>query len=91
MTETTTVPSTASDGAGEAARTIEVENPATGHVIATVSVVAPGDVAGLVERARRAQLGWDPEVDFTQLVHLLVEADLERLRAQQPATSMERQ
>ncbi len=59
MTETTTVSSTASDGAGEAARTIEVENPATGHVIATVSVVAPDDVAGLVARARRAQLGWE--------------------------------
>jgi acyl-CoA reductase-like NAD-dependent aldehyde dehydrogenase len=58
VTETTTVPSTASDGASEAARAIEVENPATGHVIATVPIVAPGDVARLVERARRAQLGW---------------------------------
>jgi GDPmannose 4,6-dehydratase len=27
----------------------------------------------------RAQLGWEPEVDFTKLVHLLVDADLERL------------
>jgi GDPmannose 4,6-dehydratase len=29
----------------------------------------------------RARLGWKPEVDFTQLVHLLVDADLARLRA----------
>jgi len=36
----------------------------------------------------RARLGWEPEVDFTSLVHLLVDADLARLRAH--ATSMER-
>ena len=36
------------------------------------------------------QLGWRPEVDFTQLVHLLVDADLERLRTGEAATSMER-
>jgi len=58
VTETTTVPSTGSDGAG-AARSIEVENPATGQVIASVPVVAPDDVAALVARARRAQIGWD--------------------------------
>jgi GDPmannose 4,6-dehydratase len=40
----------------------------------------------------RAQLRWEPELDFTQLVHLLVDADLERLRARADgaATSMER-
>jgi len=40
----------------------------------------------------RSRLGWEPEVDFTQLVHLLVDADLERLRARadEAATSMER-
>jgi GDPmannose 4,6-dehydratase len=37
-----------------------------------------------------ARLGWQPEVDFTQLVHLLVDADLERLREGKAATSMER-
>jgi GDPmannose 4,6-dehydratase len=36
------------------------------------------------------RLGWQPEVRFRELVHLLVDADLERLRAQQAATSMER-
>ena len=36
----------------------------------------------------RARLGWEPEVDFTKLVRLLVDADLARLQA--PTTSMER-
>jgi GDPmannose 4,6-dehydratase len=40
----------------------------------------------------RARLGWEPELDFTQLVHLLVDADLERLRVRkaEATTSMER-
>jgi GDPmannose 4,6-dehydratase len=38
----------------------------------------------------RARLGWKPDVDFTQLVHLLVDADVQRLRAGETATSMER-
>jgi len=44
----------------------------------------------LVGDASRAhgRLGWRRELDFEQLVHLLVDADLERLRI--PATSMER-
>jgi GDPmannose 4,6-dehydratase len=36
----------------------------------------------------RERLGWEPEVDFTNLVHLLVDADLARLQTH--ATSMER-
>jgi GDPmannose 4,6-dehydratase len=32
----------------------------------------------------QAQLGWQPEVAFTELVHLLVDADLERLRVSEP-------
>jgi acyl-CoA reductase-like NAD-dependent aldehyde dehydrogenase len=59
VTETTTVPSTASDGAAGTAGSIEVENPATGQVIASVPVVAPGEVVELVARARRAQAGWE--------------------------------
>ena len=58
MTETTTVPSTRSNGAGTAG-SIEVENPATGTVIASVPIVAPDRLAELVARARRAQPGWD--------------------------------
>jgi len=38
----------------------------------------------------RSQLGWRADVDFTELVHLLVDADLERLRTGETATSMER-
>jgi GDPmannose 4,6-dehydratase len=37
----------------------------------------------------RASLGWEPEVNFTDLVHLLVDADLDRLSAR-AATSMQR-
>jgi len=36
----------------------------------------------------RERLGWAPELDFEQLAHLLVDADVERLKA--PATSMDR-
>jgi acyl-CoA reductase-like NAD-dependent aldehyde dehydrogenase len=38
---------------------IDVENPATGKVIAQVPVVSPDEVAGLAARARRAQPGWE--------------------------------
>ena len=38
--------------------TITVENPATGEVIRTVELVAPGDVAEVVERGRAAQPAW---------------------------------
>ena len=80
VTETTTVPSTGPNGAA-AAGTIEVENPSTGKVIASVPVVPPEQVAELVARARRraARLGGArlrrprrgaealPEVDLGQL------------------------
>jgi acyl-CoA reductase-like NAD-dependent aldehyde dehydrogenase len=58
VTETTTVPSTGSNSAA-GARTIEVENPSTGKVIASVPVVPPEQVAELVARARTAQPGWE--------------------------------
>jgi GDPmannose 4,6-dehydratase len=38
----------------------------------------------------RAQLGWKSELGFSRLVQMLVDADVERLRAEQAATSMER-
>jgi len=39
----------------------------------------------------REQLGWEPQVAFVELVHLLVDADVERMRmlADEPATSMD--
>jgi acyl-CoA reductase-like NAD-dependent aldehyde dehydrogenase len=56
VAETTTITKPKTD---EAARTIEVENPATGENIASVPVVAPEEVAEIVARARRAQPGWE--------------------------------
>jgi acyl-CoA reductase-like NAD-dependent aldehyde dehydrogenase len=56
VAETTTIPEAETS---QAARTIEVENPATGENIASVPVVAPEEVAELVARARRAQPGWE--------------------------------
>jgi GDPmannose 4,6-dehydratase len=54
----------------------------------------PAELHRLVGDASRARsrLGWEPELDFTQLVHLLVDADLEQLRARadEATTSMER-
>ena len=38
----------------------------------------------------RARLGWEPKVGFEELVRLLVDADLQRLRSE-TTTSMERQ
>src|SRR5437016_12335106 len=39
--------------------TIPVENPATGATVAHVAAMGDAQVATLVERARRAQPGWD--------------------------------
>jgi acyl-CoA reductase-like NAD-dependent aldehyde dehydrogenase len=38
---------------------LEVRNPATGELIATIASITPADVAELVERGRRAQPGWE--------------------------------
>jgi GDPmannose 4,6-dehydratase len=50
------------------------------------------ELHGLVGNPAKArkQLGWSAEIGFTELVHLLVDADLARLRAGDAATSMER-
>jgi GDPmannose 4,6-dehydratase len=47
------------------------------------------ELHGLVGDPSRARdrLGWQPEVDFSQLVHLLVDADVARLRATASATA----
>jgi GDPmannose 4,6-dehydratase len=49
----------------------------------------PAELHRLVGDSSRARqrLGWEPQVGFEQLAHLLVDADLERLRT--PASSME--
>jgi GDPmannose 4,6-dehydratase len=52
--------------------------------------IRPAEVDHLIgdsSNARR-RLGWQPSVDFTALVHMMVDADLDRLsRTAQPATS----
>jgi acyl-CoA reductase-like NAD-dependent aldehyde dehydrogenase len=56
---TTTQHAAAARADGQRARTIEVMNPATGEAIASVPALSVEDVAGVVERARQAQPGWD--------------------------------
>jgi acyl-CoA reductase-like NAD-dependent aldehyde dehydrogenase len=41
------------------AQKIDVENPATGQIVASVDVVGPERIPELVERARAAQRGWE--------------------------------
>src|ERR1044072_2752874 len=41
------------------AQKIDVENPATGQVVASIAVVPPERIPELVERARAAQQGWE--------------------------------
>jgi acyl-CoA reductase-like NAD-dependent aldehyde dehydrogenase len=57
----TAVPEVQGNGGGAAApaKQIEVENPATGQVIASVDVVSAEGIAELVARARAAQPGWE--------------------------------
>jgi len=56
----TAVPEVQGDGGAAApAKQIEVENPATGRVIAAVDVVSPERIPALVARARAAQSGWE--------------------------------
>src|ERR687898_1772208 len=46
------------------------------------------DLVGDATKARR-ELGWSPTVDFEELVHMLVDADLDRLRSQlEPAQNV---
>ncbi len=52
------------------------------HVVVDPALYRPAEVDLLVGdpgKARR-QLGWKPEVTFKQLVHMMVDADLERVR-----------
>jgi acyl-CoA reductase-like NAD-dependent aldehyde dehydrogenase len=61
---TTTDPKTTTDGTAGAngagtARSIEVNNPATGETIATIPAIGPDGVAALAEKARLAQPAWE--------------------------------
>ncbi len=55
------------------------------YVVQDSALIRPADVDCLVgdsSKARRV-LGWKPEVNFTQLIHLMVDADLQKLRNQE--------
>ena len=51
------------------------------HVTTSESLYRPAEVDHLVADASRAreELSWSPEVDFEALVHMMVDADLERV------------
>jgi GDPmannose 4,6-dehydratase len=53
------------------------------HVVLDERFVRPAEVDLLIGDPARArdELGWSPEVDFAQLVRMMVDADLERLAA----------
>ena len=52
------------------------------HVKLDPSLIRPAEVDQLIGDASKAkrELGWTPSVDFRGLVHMMVDADLERLR-----------
>ncbi|MEU1309285.1 GDP-mannose 4,6-dehydratase [Streptomyces cinnamoneus] len=53
----------------------------TDHVVVDPALVRPAEVEVLCADSRRvrAELGWEPTVDFPQLMRMMVESDLERL------------
>jgi GDPmannose 4,6-dehydratase len=53
------------------------------HVVTDPKLLRPAEVDHLIGNATKARtrLGWRPEIDFTQLVTMMVDADVERLRA----------
>jgi acyl-CoA reductase-like NAD-dependent aldehyde dehydrogenase len=59
VTETTTQQAPATGADGRPARAIEVTNPATGAVIASVPALSVEEVADVVARARAAQPAWE--------------------------------
>jgi GDPmannose 4,6-dehydratase len=56
------------------------------HVVVDPAFLRPAEVDHLIGDASkaRAQLQWVPAVDFTRLVTMMVDADLDRLRAERP-------
>lgn len=54
------------------------------YVVLDPQFLRPAEVELLLGNPQKAQnkLGWKPEVDFKQLVHMMVDADLERYKAQ---------
>jgi GDPmannose 4,6-dehydratase len=52
------------------------------HVVQDERFMRPAEVDLLIGDPKKAkdELGWEPEVTFEQLVHMMVDADLDRLR-----------
>jgi GDPmannose 4,6-dehydratase len=52
------------------------------HVVQDAALVRPAEVDVLIGDASKArrQLGWQPQVGFHELIHRMVDADLERLK-----------
>jgi GDPmannose 4,6-dehydratase len=59
------------------------------HVVQDTKFYRPAEVDLLVGDASKAakELGWEPSVDFRQLVRLMVDADLQQVRKQTTAVS----
>jgi GDPmannose 4,6-dehydratase len=57
------------------------------YVVTDPKFLRPAEVDHLLGDASKAKknLGWQPEVDFKGLVHMMVEADLARYKAQMRA------
>jgi GDPmannose 4,6-dehydratase len=57
------------------------------HVVVDPSLIRPAEVDRLLGDATRAraELGWEPEVSFERLVHMMVDADMARLGEPQPS------
>ena len=56
------------------------------HVEVDQALLRPADVNTLCGDSRKAkqQLGWQPDVSFAELVQMMVDADLERVRKEMP-------
>jgi len=52
------------------------------HVVVNQALIRPAEVDHLLGNPGKAQrlLGWHPKVGFTELIHMMVDADVERLR-----------
>jgi GDPmannose 4,6-dehydratase len=59
------------------------------HVVVSDAFLRPSDVetlCGDASKARR-QLGWEPNVGFEELIKMMVDADVERLRSRTAASA----
>jgi GDPmannose 4,6-dehydratase len=59
------------------------------HVVQDPELLRPAEVDRLIADGSRARevLGWEPRTEFEQMVRLMVDADVSRLRAGAPLTS----